>query len=228
MGVWDAVINEPQLLTTAYSVRGWSGRTTVLGGSGTDLAVYNPGATVPADLVADLRRRGRVTLLVAANHFHHLGIAAWRAAFPEALVVASPLAIPRLRGHGVEASGHGGIALPAGAQVLEPVGLRTGEIWLSLATGRGRCWIVGDAFFNVARTPRNPTGLMLWLTGTTPGLRVGTTFRRLAVGERAAYRSWLAEALATERPEILVPAHGEVLRDAQLPRRLATLAAARL
>lgn len=228
MADWQAIGGEPHLLTTEYAVRGWSGRTTVLGGAGTDLVVYNPGATVPVGLVADLRRRGRVTLLVAANHFHHLGIAAWRAAFPEALVVASPLAIPRLRAHGVEASGHGGIALPAEAQVFEPVGLRTGEVWLSLATSRGRCWIVGDAFFNVARTPRNPAGALLWLTGTTPGLRIGATFRRVAVGDAAAYRNWLGEALATERPEILVPAHGEVLCEAQLPRRLAALAAARL
>jgi hypothetical protein len=228
MAEWQSIAGDSRLLTAEYPVHGWSGRTTVIGEPGGDFAVYNPGAGIAPELREALRRRGRVALLVAANHFHHLGVPAWREAFPSALAIASTLAVPRLRAQGIEASGYDGIELPAGARILEPMGLKNGEVWLSVATTSGRCWIVGDAFFHVLRTPRNPAGLMLWMTGTTPGLRIGSTLRWLGIGEPRAYRDWLEAALAAERPEMLVPAHGAVLRDPQLTQRLAALARARL
>lgn len=228
MGEWQTIVDDPPVWSTEYPVHGWSGRTTAIGRAGGELVVYNPGATISPEMRTTLSRYGRVALLVAPNHFHHLGIPAWRDAFPSALVLASTLAIPRLRDRGIEATGYDGIALPAGAHFLEPVGLKNGEVWISLPSARGRVWIVGDAFFNVVRTPRNATGVLLRLTGTTPGLRIGSTVKWLAIGQPRAYRGWLEDTLVAEQPEVLIPAHGSVLRDANLHRRLARLAAARL
>jgi len=228
MAEWETVAGEPLVLSAQYPVRGWSSRTTALCGPTGEILVYNPGATVTPELRRKLRAHGQVTLLVAANHFHHLGVAVWLREFPDALVLASTLAIPRLRTHGVEASGYEGIELPWGAHFLEPAGMANGELWLSLATRAGRCWLIGDAFFNVARTPRNPAGAMLWLTGTTPGLRIGATLRWVGLRDPRVYREWLNEALTAEQPEVLVPAHGDLLRDPHLASRLAKLAAARL
>ena len=225
---WKVISDEPLVRSAEYPVHGWHGRTTVLSGPAGDLAVYNPGATIAPALRAELRRRGSVQTLIVPNHFHHLGVDTWLQEFPHALVVASTWAIPRLHDRGVEASGYDGIALPGGARFLEIPGTKSGELWLSLATRRGRCWIVGDAFFHLARLPRHPVAAVLWLTGTAPGLRVGSTFRRLALRDRPSYLAGLEEALAAEQPELLVPAHGEELRDPALSARLLGLARARL
>lgn len=81
---------------------------------------------------------------------------------------------------------------------------------------------VGDAFFNIARTPRTPIGFLLWLLGISAGLRIGASFRWL-VRDRGAYRRWLLDAIAAQRPTTLIPCHGDVLTDPQLPDRLQRL-----
>ncbi len=106
--------------------------------------------------------------------------------------------------------------------MLVPPGTRTGELWLSTPAPGGRAWIVCDAFFNIARAPRTPMGLLLRALGIAPGLRIGTSFLWL-LRDRAAYRSWLLAKLAEERPTLLVPSHGDVLADAALPDRLQRL-----
>ncbi len=118
--------------------------------------------------------------------------------------------------------------LPAGAELLSPPGLKNGEVWLRIASGDRVTWVVSDAFFNLAANARGFMGLVLRATGTAPGLRIGRTFTLLAVGDTAPYRDWLLERIAADRPTTLVPGHGAVLADADLPARLDALVRARL
>jgi hypothetical protein len=113
-------------------------------------------------------------------------------------------------------------ALPANLSLLVPPATRAGELWLSFDSPAGRAWTVGDAFFNIARTPRTPIGFLLWLLGISPGLRVGASFRWL-VRDRGAYRRWLLDTIAAQRPTTLIPCHGDILTDPQLPDRLQRL-----
>jgi hypothetical protein len=109
--------------------------------------------------------------------------------------------------------------LPAYVTLLLPPGTRAGELWLSIESPAGRVWTAGDAFFNIARTPRTPMGLLLWLLGISAGLRIGSSFRWL-VRDRAGYKRWLLDAIAAQRPTTLIPCHGDILTDPELPDRL--------
>ena len=72
---------------------------------------------------------------------------------------------------------------------------------------------VTDAFMHMVDKPTGVMGLFMSLTGSAPGLRLGSLFRWAAVADRVAYRTWLLERLAQDPPKILVPGHGEPLSD---------------
>jgi hypothetical protein len=168
---------------------------------------------------------GTPAFLIAPNHFHNLGVREYAAAYPGVRVIASPTAASRVArrcGHEVHDPVVLGAALPASVSLLMPPGTRAGELWLSLESAAGRAWTAGDAFFNIARTPRTPMGLLLWLLGISAGLRIGASFRWL-VRDRPGYRRWLLDAIATQRPTTLIPCHGDVVADPELPDRLRRL-----
>jgi hypothetical protein len=121
-----------------------------------------------------------------------------------------------------------GRKLPEGAELLVPPGLKNGEVWLRLAGADGVTWVVSDAFFSLSENARGFTGFMLRVTGTAPGLRIGRTFTGLGIGDRIAYRDWLLDRLAADRPRTLVPGHGSVLSGPDLTERLDTLIRDRL
>lgn len=189
------------------------------------LAVYSPILGLGEDAHRTLKALGEPALLVAPNHYHHLGLAEYATAYPQSGIVGSSRAVRRLQTrcrHPVEDEERLRQALPSNVSVLVPPGTRTGEMWLSVAGAAGRAWIVGDAFFNIARTPRSLIGLVLKVLRICPGLRIGDSFRWL-VKDRRSYRAWLLETLAAERPTILIPCHGDIVVDDALPDRLESL-----
>lgn len=195
-----------------------------------EVAVYSPIRGLGPAAHHELLRIGEPSVLIAPNHYHSLGLREYAAAYPRAEVIAGQAAVPRLtrlcRRAVREPAGQNG-TLPAGVSWLPAPATRQGELWLSLAGAGGRTWIAGDGFFNIARTPRSPLGLLLRLLGICPGLRVGTSFRWL-IRDRATYRDWLLDLIAREGPTTLVPCHGDVLADRALPARLRELAEQRL
>ena len=154
---------------------------------------------------------GEVRFLFAPNHFHHLGLPAYRARFPEALVVASDGARPRL-----EKKGHAPIAglealeaeLGEGDRLLRPEGLKNGEVFLSLLRGGERQWLVCDAFFHETRGLYGPRQYLFRALGVAPGFRLGQTFLWVGIADRRRYRAWLEAALLREQPTRLWVSHG--------------------
>lgn len=175
------------------------------------LLVHSPtrvdGATHPG-----LDALGRPEILLAPNHFHHMGMRTYRARYPDALAVASDGARPRLerQGHrGLGALDEARARLPSGARLLACDGVKTGEVFLSLDAGGRRVWIVCDALFHVQRPLTGFTGFMLKRMKTGPGLCVGQTFLWLALRDRRAFLAWMTAKLAEERPATLLFSHGE-------------------
>jgi hypothetical protein len=208
-------------------VRGLRVRSTAVRLADGSLVVVSPVRGMARSGVESL---GRPSVLVAPNHFHNRGLAEWAAEYPGAVVVASAKAAPRVHakcGLPVEATERLSSALLPGHAVLVPPGTRGGETWLSLTSGNRRAWVVGDAFFSLPDLPAWPMGLVLRLLGIAPGLRIGTSFRWL-LSDRATYRTWLSARLEEERPNVLVPCHGDVIADDALADRLGRLAAERL
>ena len=174
---------------------------------------------------------GAPRILFAPNHYHHMSLARFRERFPEARATCADAAMPRLR-----KKGHSGLVrladvaklLPEGGRFLVPSGLRNGEAWLSIPVEEGRAWLVCDAFFHVNTRVKGAMGLALRATSTVGGLRIGDTFRWLAVSDRHGYRDWALYRLAEESPSVLVVSHGDPLFDRNLGDRLASVLHARL
>lgn len=174
------------------------------------LLVHSP--TRMGDALLDrIEALGPVEVLFAPNHFHHLGLPRYRARFPEAIVVASEGARPRLLAKGyapVAELAEAEALLPEGAHWLRCEGLKNGEVFLSLDAGGTRTWIVCDAFFHETRPTRGLRTLLFRGLGVAPGLRIGRTFGWVGLRDRRAYRAWLEQALERERPARILVSHG--------------------
>jgi hypothetical protein len=176
---------------------------------------------------------GRPVALLAPNHFHHLSIPRFRERYPEAAVLATRTAMPRL-----SSKGHQNLTdvaersdlLPAGSKILVCEGSRTGEVWLALpgGAGEGPTLAVCDGFFNVQRPTVGAMGLVLRLTQSSPGLQLGKTIRWLAMADRPAFVSWARKTVTDLAPARLVMSHGEPLALPDLAPRLSNLVHERL
>ncbi len=87
--------------------------------------------------------------------------------------------------------------------------------------------MVCDAFFNVGRVT-GPVGLVMRSLKGGPGLSIGQTFSWVALKDRRAYRAWILEALARERPTELWMSHGDTVTRGDLTEVLAALVKARV
>lgn len=213
-GVWRACKREPS---------GWS-LVTVIVAARDGLVVYAPTRGLSDALHEKISALGRPRLLVAPNHFHHLGIPEWHVRYPDAAVVASALALPRLkrRQASVPWQSVDQVDWPTTLRHVEPTGTSNGELWLRPDAAT---WIVGDAFMNIAPPFAGAKGMALRLAGVGPGLRIARTWRPLHLKDRRTYRDWLANELREAPPRRLVPIHGDVLDEDDVPARLSALAA---
>jgi glyoxylase-like metal-dependent hydrolase (beta-lactamase superfamily II) len=230
MGHWKLVDADAGLFDHVKVLgSGWALRTVVLRLKERRLVVVSPTVALGEPAHQELRELGEPAALLAPNHFHHLGLAEWRARYPEARVFATAVAAPRLQKKaGLPAEPAEALPLPRHVRLLEAGGSKAGEAWLRVETRGGTAWVVGDAFFNMAAHPTGLFGLGARLTGTTAGLRIGSTWSPLHLRDKGAYREWLDARITEDRPRILVPLHGDVLVDPTLPDRLRALARDRL
>ncbi|MHB8418267.1 MAG: hypothetical protein ACYDCL_09335 [Myxococcales bacterium] len=202
---------------------GWCMSMTLVRLPGGGLVVYSP-LFVDAGTFDQVERLGRPAVLVAPNHFHHLSLPRFVERYPEALAIATEVALPRLRrkGHGsLRPHGEAAARLPADVRLLPCEGLASGELWLSLGDGVARTLVVADAFFHVNRKVTGVTATALRLLDVVPGLKVSRTFRLLALGDAGSYRAFVRAALERERPTRLVVSHGEPIAGDDLAGRLA-------
>lgn len=180
-----------------------------------DDLVYSPVRHLPLE---------SARVLVAPNHFHHLALPDLRAQFPDAMVVASDGARPRL-----ERKGHAGIRplsdakLPEGVQLLPAEGVKNGETWMVVERDGARVLVVGDAFFHVERACTGFEGFMLRRLRTVGGLCIGRTFEWVGLRDRAVYRKWALDTLERVAPTAIAFAHGSPLCEEGAWRRCAEL-----
>jgi hypothetical protein len=166
------------------------------------------------DLVEEV---GAPRVLLAPNHFHHVHLPRFRVRWPEAVTIASPRAIPRLTG-----KGHADLRSIDEAGELGELRLlacpftRTGETWVT----KGDTLMVCDAFFNVPGPLKGGMGFFLKMTRTGPGVKLGRTFRYLAIEDVKRYRDWANETIEELRPRRVLFSHGDPLEGDDLVPRL--------
>lgn len=199
-------------------------RMAVVGLGGGGLLVVSPGVPVSEAGWERLSKWGTPRFLLAPNHFHNAGIAAWKARFPEATVVAHPRAQARLRkkAPGVAIEGLAALeaALPKGVRVFGPPMAKQGETWVSVETKEGKGWFVTDAIVNEDRLPGGATGVFMRLMGFRTGLLTNPFFKRIFLADKAAYKAWMVAEIERDSPTLFVPGHGAPLRGADVASRL--------
>jgi len=192
--------------------------------------VYSP-TWLGDDTFARVERAGRPAVLVAPNHFHHLSLPRFRAKYPEALVVGGDTALSRLRArghHDVEPCSSAAARLPPGVTLFEPAGLKNGETWASVEGDGGPTWLVCDAFHNVVRPVTGLRGPVLRWLRILPGLTTSRLFGFVGIGDRAAFRTWMLEALEKRPPRRMLFCHGATYDGADLAERLRALVVERV
>jgi hypothetical protein len=224
---WVPLATDPWTATFEYSCAG--GTATALAvDTGGGLLVASPPCRVGDDAFEALASRAPVRALVATNAYHTLGLAPWKARFPEAAVFAPPQSMQRV----TKVSGVGGIRPLGEAAALtgERVALvelpyfRTGEALIKIRAAEGLLWYVTDIVFNLPQLPPHPLIAALFkLTHSAPGLRINRIAPLFMVRNRPALWAWLAAEARRDAPRWLVPAHGDTVDLADTPTRLEEL-----
>lgn len=152
---------------------------------------------------------GDARLVVAPNHYHHLGLAEARAAAPSAVACAHAVGLPRLGKQGHQGLVDAAEVAVDGVELLPAPGTKNGECWAFFPAQR--LLLVCDAFFHVGGPVRGFTGFVLRRLRTAPGLKLGRTFVWLALADVPTYRAWADETLARLAPAAVGFSHGETL-----------------
>jgi hypothetical protein len=185
------------------------------------LCLFSPVKGLSAAALESLAALGAVEALLAPNHWHNMGLHEYVKAFPDARLYASSAAsgrlevVTQLRFRDAARLQE---QLPDRMTLVAPGGLKTGEVWLSVARPKHRAWIVVDAFCGAKAT--KPGGF-----GEPDLLK---TFPKFGLGDRAAYLPWLERQIAADRPTMIVPCHGAISADPGLIDRIRRLIAAKL
>lgn len=156
-----------------------------------------------------------VRILLAPNHYHNKGIAEHVAAFKAADLIASDAARPRLEK--VTGCRFGDLAdlrqaLPERVSLVEPEGLKTGEVWIIVRAEDELVWVVTDAFCGLQDKgdERARAGFL-------------KTFPTYGLEDKKRFSNWVRQRLSEEAPTMIVPCHGEIVRGAALDTEITAL-----
>lgn len=216
---WKVIDAERGLLWHEYAFRKGSYATTFVFRGKDGLVVVSPGTRFEASDFDALEKHGEVRALVANNTFHHMGQAAWRARFPNAVSYAAASAVPALQKKvsGSKFRAIEELDLGPNARLHALPGCRNGELFFTADSAKGRVWYTGDILANIQNPGGPPFSWLFKLTDSAPGYRLFRMAVFLFVKDKPVLREKLLSMLATEPPAIVVPGHGPPVETASLP-----------
>jgi hypothetical protein len=212
---WSVVDEKLPVLRCAYDFGpGEAFSVAVAGADG--LIVVSPPANPSERTFAELEARGKVTALVASNAFHTMGIAPFKARFPDAKVFAPAQSIARVekksKTAGIKPLSASRDVAGANVDLLDIPHYKTGEVLVRARSGSNVLWYVTDVLMNVPEVPPGIAGMIFKWTGSMPGLRRNNVAPVFMMKDKRSVWRWLHEEAEKEPPSVLVPAHGEILR----------------
>ncbi len=212
LSLFAPILHQPEL----WSAQKGTLRCTALRLRDGSLCLYSPVLGM-GDVARDsLTALGNVTFLLAPNHYHHKGLAEYVEVFPDAKLVCSEQACSRLKkqtGLSFERLQLLEPLLPDGCKTVEPDGLKTGEVWLTLETSQGLVWIVCDTFKG-SSGKAGSIGTHIEILGTFP---------THGIKDKGVYATWVEAKLAGKPPMMVVPCHGSIVRSDNLASEIKSL-----
>lgn len=203
---------------TIFTARNGDLRCTALRLKTGALCLYSPVSGLGDAARESLAKIGDVTHLLAPNHYHNKALRDYAETFPAATLCSTAAAAPRLEkqtGLAPTPLDTAALDLPTGARLIEPQGLKTGEVWIELQTGTDRLLVVTDAFRGAKGADD--------IDCKTPSL-LGT-FPKFGIADKTVYRDGLDAYLADAPPTMLLPCHGSRVASDTLARDLFKLVA---
>ncbi|MEP3246812.1 MAG: hypothetical protein ABJN40_00285 [Sneathiella sp.] len=173
------------------------------------ICLYSPVSGLSPDTLKNIQNLGEVKILLAPNHYHNKGLKEYLSAFPNAHLCCSSAAKPRLQKiTGLEFEDLENLIadLPEGADILEPDGLKTGEIWISARANRQVAWIMADTFSGPKGKPGHVAD-KVQLLGTFP---------KFGIADKQFYSTWLKHRVNKESPSLVIPCHGSMIQSPSL------------
>ncbi|PIS11480.1 MAG: hypothetical protein COT73_03710 [Bdellovibrio sp. CG10_big_fil_rev_8_21_14_0_10_47_8] len=193
--------------------------------------VYSPGDKRTADLAKDIVPEGSELFLLAPNSYHNLGLAVWKASFPNSKPVAAVAAMGRLeKKTGIRSENLDVLEsqLPKHISLIELPYNKIGEVWLDIQVPGERIWTVCDAIFNFSTLPGGFMGFLMKLNRMGPGIEMSRMYQYLGTSNKNGYGQWLLNEIREKKPTRLIPLHGEIYQSDDLIEKLETLAKSRL
>ena len=183
-------------------------------------AVVSPPSNVPDSVDSDLEERGAVRAIVAPNAYHTMGVAPWKARFPDARVFAPAQSIARVaKKSGISAIEPLSSAAKMAGSELELLDIphyRTGEALVRFKRGQKVVWYVTDVVMNMPKPPpRFPFKQIFTWTKSAPGLRPNALAATFMMKNKKAVYRWLRSEIESAPPTMLIACHGDhVVSDA--------------
>lgn len=212
---WKVFDARAPILTYEYSFGPGTANALAVGVEG-GLAIVSLPCRVASSVFEDLSQYGSVRALVASNAFHYLGLAEWKARFPEAAIFAPVQSIARVERQsklrGIRPLAEAAPITGSRVELIDMPHYKTGEVLVGVATDRGLVWYVTDIIMNLPVLPSNPViKLMFGLSGSGPGLKLNNIAPLFMVRDKSALKRWLAAEFTKAPPSWLIPTHGDIV-----------------
>jgi hypothetical protein len=181
------------------------------------LCLFSPVLGLGDEALQSLKSIGNVSHLIAPNHYHNAGLVEYAKAFPAATLNASPEAATRLAkvtGLNFEDLPSLKKLFPKAFSILEPKGLKTGEIWISSTIKSLKAWFVVDAIAGPKMSDK---------IGQFDHPEMLKTFPTYGVRDIGKYSQWFLSQLKADNPSMVVPCHGGLIVANDLPKKLGDL-----
>jgi hypothetical protein len=181
------------------------------------ILLFSPVANMGEDAASSLKKIGEVQFLLAPNHYHNKALGEYVEHFPNAILCASQSATPRLKKvTGLDFNGLDKLKLqlPNHLSLLEPDGLKTGEVWIRSKTASRQAWLLVDALAGEKMSKNTEySGQISYLK----------TFPNYGVNDLVQYLAWLNKQLAQDQPTTIIPCHGAITFAKNLPLQISEL-----
>ena len=191
--------------------------------------LVSPSAGSPPEVLESLTNDGGVSALLAPNGFHHMGQAAWRARFPQAVSYGPEGGLKRLSGKaaGIDWRPLSELTakLPPSTAVFLPEGMKNPDLMVRTTTGAETVWFTGDLLSNttdadLSAVPRFIFGLF----GGNGGYKLNKIPSMVYLKDKAAFVASVRSAVEAAPMTLAYPAHGDPVTDDVMAQTRAILA----